>query len=108
MEVSAAGARVFLAQAGRGLRGGVVVSNPVPASFAMPKDEIDRITEQALLEAHNGGVAGKKVTPFLLSRIKELTEGRSLMTNIALVKHNAQVGAELAVAMRALPGLKPV
>jgi len=91
-----------------GLQGGVVVSNPVPASFAMPKEEIDRITEQALLEAHNGGVTGKKVTPFLLSRIKELTEGRSLMTNIALVKHNAQVGAELAVAMRALPGLKPV
>jgi pseudouridylate synthase len=91
-----------------GLRGGVVVSNPVPASFAMPKEEIDRITEQALLEAHNGGVTGKKVTPFLLSRIKELTEGRSLMTNIALVKHNAQVGAELAVAMRALPGLKPI
>lgn len=91
-----------------GLQGGVVVSNPVPASYAMPKDEIDRITEQALLEAHNGGVTGKKVTPFLLSRIKELTEGRSLMTNIALVKHNAQVGAELAVAMRALPGLKPV
>lgn len=91
-----------------GLRGGVVVSNPVPASFAMPKEEIDRITEQALLEAHNGGVTGKKVTPFLLSRIKELTEGRSLMTNIALVKHNAQVGAELAVAMRSLPGLKPI
>jgi len=91
-----------------GLQGGVVVSNPVPAPFAMPKDEIDRITEQALLDARNGGVTGKKVTPFLLSRIKELTEGRSLMTNIALVKHNAQVGAELAVAMRALPGLKPI
>jgi pseudouridylate synthase len=91
-----------------GLKGGVVLSNPVPVSFAMPKEEIDRITEQALLEAHNGGVTGKKVTPFLLSRIKELTEGRSLVTNIALVKHNAQVGAELAVAMRALPGLQPV
>lgn len=91
-----------------GLKGGVVLSNPVPESFAMPKEEIDRITEQALLEAHNSGVTGKKVTPFLLSRIKELTEGRSLVTNIALVKHNAQVGAELAVAMRALPGLQPV
>ena len=91
-----------------GLRGGVVISNPVPAMFEMPKEEIDRITEQALLEARNGGVAGKAVTPFLLGRIKELTEGRSLMTNIALVKHNALVGAELAVAMRDLPGMKPI
>jgi pseudouridine-5'-phosphate glycosidase len=89
-----------------GLAGGVVVSNPVPAMFAMPKEEIDRITNQALAEAQAGGVAGKKVTPFLLGRIKELTEGRSLMTNIALVKHNALVGAELAVAMHDRPGLK--
>ena len=91
-----------------GLQGGVVVSNPVPEMFAMPKEEIDRITEQALLEAANGGVSGKAVTPFLLSRIKELTAGRSLMTNIALVKHNALVGAELAVALRNLPGMKPI
>ncbi len=91
-----------------GLRGGVVVSNPVPELFAMPKEEIDRITDQALLEAANGGVSGKAVTPFLLNRIKQLTEGRSLMTNIALVKHNALVGAELAVAMRDLPGMKPI
>ncbi|RSZ58667.1 pseudouridine-5'-phosphate glycosidase [Massilia atriviolacea] len=91
-----------------GLNGGIVVSNPVPEAFAMQKDEIDGITEQALREAHDGGVAGKLVTPFLLARIKTLTEGRSLMTNIALVKHNAQVGAELAVAMRDLPGLQPI
>jgi pseudouridine-5'-phosphate glycosidase len=91
-----------------GLRGGVVISNPVPEMFAMPKEDIDRITDQALLEAANGGVTGKAVTPFLLNRIKQLTEGRSLMTNIALVKHNALVGAELAVAMRDLPGMKPI
>jgi len=91
-----------------GLRGGVVVSNPVPEMFAMDKDDIDRITSQALAEAAQQGVSGKAVTPFLLSRIKELTEGRSLMTNIALVKHNALVGAELAVAMRDLPGMKPI
>jgi pseudouridine-5'-phosphate glycosidase len=91
-----------------GLRGGVVVSNPVPAMFAMPKEEIDRITEQALDEADKRGVSGKAVTPFLLARIKELTEGRSLVTNIALVKHNAKVGAELAAALHALPGMQPV
>jgi pseudouridine-5'-phosphate glycosidase len=82
-----------------GLEGGVVVSNPVPEQFAMPKEEIDRITEQALREAGEQGVTGKKVTPFLLARIKELTEGRSLTTNIALVEHNALVGARLAVAL---------
>jgi pseudouridylate synthase len=82
-----------------GLDGGVVVSNPVPAASAMPKEEIDRITEQALNEAEQQGVTGKLVTPFLLARIKELTEGRSLATNIALVKHNALVGARLAVAL---------
>ena len=91
-----------------GLKGGVVVSNPVPASFAMPKEEIDRITSAALLEAGQRGIKGKEVTPFLLGRIKELTEGRSLMTNIALVKHNALVGAELAVAMHDRPGMKPL
>jgi pseudouridine-5'-phosphate glycosidase len=85
-----------------GLHGGVVVSNPVPAQFAMPKEEIDRITEQALREADEQGVAGKKVTPFLLARIKELTEGRSLATNIALVEHNALIGARLAVALNTI------
>jgi pseudouridylate synthase len=84
-----------------GLAGGVVVSNPVPAESAMPVEEIDAIIRQALGEAEAQGVKGKAVTPFLLARIKELTEGRSLATNIALVKHNALVGARLAVALNA-------
>jgi len=82
-----------------GLKGGVVVSNPVPADEAMAPDEIDSIIAQALQEAGQQGVAGKQVTPFLLARIKELTGGRSLATNIALVKHNALAGARLAVAL---------
>ena len=84
-----------------GLQGGVVISNPVPAAAAMPKAEIDAITAQALAEAAAQGVTGKSVTPFLLARIKALTQGRSLATNIALVKHNAQAGALLALALRA-------
>jgi pseudouridine-5'-phosphate glycosidase len=84
-----------------GLAGGVVVSNPVPLDAEMPKEEIDRITGQALGEAADRGVTGKAVTPFLLDRIKQLTGGRSLATNIALVKHNALVGARLAVALNA-------
>ncbi len=84
-----------------GLAGGVVISNPVPAEAAMPRAEIDAITEQALGEAAAQGIAGKAVTPYLLARIKALTEGRSLATNIALVKHNAQAGTRLALALAA-------
>jgi pseudouridine-5'-phosphate glycosidase len=84
-----------------GLTGGVVVSNPVPLASAMKNDEIDGIIAQALREADAQGVKGKAVTPFLLARIKDLTGGRSLATNIALVKHNALVGARLAVALHA-------
>jgi pseudouridine-5'-phosphate glycosidase len=85
-----------------GLQGGVVVSNPVPEVSSMQNAEIDGIIEQALNEAGQQGVKGKAVTPFLLARIKELTGGRSLATNIALVKHNALVGARLAVALNAI------
>lgn len=84
-----------------GLAGGVVISNPVPAEAAMPRAEIDAITEQALGEAAAQGIAGKAVTPYLLARIKALTEGRSLATNIALVKHNARAGTRLALALAA-------
>jgi pseudouridine-5'-phosphate glycosidase len=84
-----------------GLEGGVVVSNPVPEAAALKSEEIDTIIAQALREAGQQGVKGKAVTPFLLARIKELTGGRSLATNIALVKHNALVGAKLAVALHA-------
>ena len=83
-----------------GLAGGIVVSNPVPEAEAMPKAEIDAITIQALGEADAQGITGKNVTPFLLGRIKQLTEGRSLATNIALVKNNARCGAALACAMQ--------
>lgn len=92
-------ARFIRAKWQLGLAGGVVVSNPVPEAHAMQNDEIDGIIAQALREADEQGVKGKAVTPFLLARIKELTGGRSLATNIALVKHNALVGARLAVAL---------
>ncbi|KQV96423.1 pseudouridine-5'-phosphate glycosidase [Pelomonas sp. Root1237] len=93
-------ARFIRAKWTLGLAGGVVVSNPVPAAQAMPREEIDAITAQALAEADAQGVAGKAITPFLLARIKALTGGRSLTTNIALVKHNAIVGARLARALQ--------
>ena len=82
-----------------GLEGGIVVSNPVPAEAAMPHEQIEAITRQALQECEQQGITGKAVTPFLLARIKTLTGGASLATNIALVKHNARVGARLALAL---------
>ena len=82
-----------------GLSGGAVISNPVPAAHEMPQAVIDGFVEQALQEAATQGISGKAVTPYLLARIKDLSGGASLATNIALVKHNAVVGAALAKAL---------
>jgi len=82
-----------------GLAGGVVLSTPVPETAAMAREEIDALTQRALAEAKAQGITGKAITPFLLACIKALTGGRSLATNIALVKHNAEVGARLALAL---------
>lgn len=84
-----------------GLNGGAVISNPVPAANEMPEALIRGFVEQALGEADAQGISGKAVTPYLLARIKDLSGGASLATNIALVKHNASVGAALARALRA-------
>ena len=82
-----------------GLNGGVVIGVPVPAAAAMPGEEIEAITRLALQQAQAAGITGKAVTPFLLARIRDLSEGRSLATNIALVKNNARAGAALAHAL---------
>jgi pseudouridylate synthase len=100
MDDAAEQARFIRAKWALGLSGGVVVSNPVPADLAMPREEIDAITAQALAEAYAQGIQGKAITPFLLARIKALTGGRSLATNIALVKNNALAGARLARALQ--------
>lgn len=100
MDDAASQARFIRAKWALGLSGGVVVSNPVPAACAMPREEIDAITAQALAEADAQGITGKAITPFLLGRIKALTGGRSLATNIALVKNNAVTGARLARALQ--------
>jgi pseudouridylate synthase len=80
-----------------GLNGGVVVANPIPEEDAMEENEMNCIIEAALQEAEKRNITGKEATPFLLGKVKELTGGKSLVANIALVKNNARVGAELAV-----------
>ncbi|MGP9804326.1 pseudouridine-5'-phosphate glycosidase [Paracoccus sp. NSM] len=82
-----------------GLGGGQLVANPIPVEAEIPRDQINPVIEQALAEAEAQGIAAKAVTPFLLSRIFELTEGRSLDSNIALVLNNARLAAAIAVAM---------
>ncbi|WP_040285397.1 pseudouridine-5'-phosphate glycosidase [Sporosarcina koreensis] len=82
-----------------GLTGGAVIANPIPEADEIDPDLINRIIEQALAEAKENNIKGKDVTPFMLAKVKELTEGKSLDANIALVKHNAVVGAKIAVAL---------
>lgn len=79
-----------------GIAGGQVVANPIPAEAEIPADQITPIIEAALEDAFAQGIAAKEVTPFLLQRIFELTEGRSLQANIALVLNNARLAAEIA------------
>lgn len=79
-----------------GIKGGVVVANPIPAADAMPKAAIDAAIETALSEADAMGVSGKDATPFLLARIAELTGGDSLESNVRLVLGNARLAAVLA------------
>ncbi|MGZ6525502.1 MAG: pseudouridine-5'-phosphate glycosidase [Tumebacillaceae bacterium] len=81
-----------------GLEGGVIIANPVPESHSLDHHEMETHIQNALAEAKQGGIKGKDVTPFLLAKIKEITEGKSLETNIALIKHNALVGAQIAKA----------
>jgi pseudouridine-5'-phosphate glycosidase len=85
-----------------GLRGGIAVTNPVPAEDEMTPAEISALIDRAVAECDERGILGKDITPFLLGRIVELSDGRSLDTNIALVRHNARLGAALAVAHAAL------
>ena len=81
-----------------GMNGGIVVANPIPSEFEIPKDEIEPVILRALAEAMRRGVVGKEATPFLLKAIVEATDGRSLKANIALVESNARLAAQIAKA----------
>ena len=91
-------AAILRARWNSGLGGGVLVANPVPESAALAPEFINKVVDTAVDEAQQKGITGKEVTPFLLGRIVELTDGRSLETNIALVRNNARVAGEIAVA----------
>ena len=92
-------AALVAAQRRLGLDGGVLVANPVPGGDEIPAGEIAGFIDTAVAEASRQGIGGKGVTPFILSRMLELTGGRSLRTNVALILNNARLAAEIAVAM---------
>ncbi|NLB40418.1 MAG: pseudouridine-5'-phosphate glycosidase [Erysipelotrichaceae bacterium] len=84
------------------LKGGILISNPVPREAEMPKAEIDQAIDEALGKAEKNGIKGKEVTPFLLREITTITKGKSLAANIRLIKNNALLGAAVAKALAQL------
>jgi pseudouridine-5'-phosphate glycosidase len=95
-------ARLFSTKAALGLGGGVLVASPVPAADEIPFDAMAVSIDAALRDAEAEGVTGKAVTPFLLARMVAITGGRSLVTNIALIRNNAALAARIAAALAAV------
>src|SRR5579859_408509 len=94
-------AEVMAVQRKLGMRNGLLIANPIPEADSLDAAAIEGRISEAVAQAAREGVSGKALTPYLLQRIFELTEGRSLKANIALVLNNAAVAAELAVAVAA-------
>lgn len=95
-------ASAFRAKIELGLKGGMLVTNPIPEQYSMPKDVIDKAINEALRQMNEAGVHGKQCTPFLLAKVKELTGGDSLAANIELVLNNARLAAKTATALSRL------
>jgi pseudouridine-5'-phosphate glycosidase len=94
-------AAVLRAKRALGLEGGALICNPIDAADEIPRAEMESFTEAAVAEATVRNITGKAVTPFILSRLVETTAGRSLRANIALVKSNARLAAQLATELSA-------
>ncbi len=95
-------AKAFYVKQDMGLGGGMLVTNPIPEEFSMDADVINKAISDAVAEAKKQGIHGKETTPFLLAKIKELTGGNSLDSNIQLVFNNARLAAKTASALSAL------
>ena len=95
-------AAAFHAERELGMKNGMLVTNPIPEKYSMDHKVIDKAIEQALAEAKAQGIHGKETTPFLLAKVKDLTGGDSLESNIQLVYNNAVLGAKTACALAAL------
>jgi pseudouridine-5'-phosphate glycosidase len=107
VETAHEAAAVVHASSTLGLSSGTLVAVPIPESAEAEAGKVQGAIEQALAEAGAAGVAGRDTTPFLLKRIAELTGGDSLASNIALIKNNAAVGAQIATSLAELQRLEP-
>tara|TARA_R110002110_G_scaffold64680_30_gene178896 strand:+ start:11789 stop:12694 length:906 start_codon:yes stop_codon:yes gene_type:complete len=99
IEDAAEAAAIIRAQRQLGLQGGLLIVNPIPVADALPRAEIEGWIATALAEARRDGVTGKRETPYLLRRLAELSDGRTVAANRALAIHNADVAARIAVAL---------
>lgn len=82
------------------LKGGVIIANPIPKESALDYNSMTKAIDQAIIEQNKLGIKGKESTPFLLAKVKELTQGKSLASNIELVKNNAALAAKIAIAFK--------
>jgi len=92
-------AAAFDAKRDMGLMGGMLVTNPIPEEFSMDPNVINKAIDEAVAEANAKGIKGKQTTPFLLAKIKDITGGDSLDSNIRLVYNNAQLAAQIACSL---------
>lgn len=92
-------AKTFAIKQACNLKGGMLVTNPIPEEYSMDRKLIDNTIEEAIKEANNLGIHGKDTTPFLLDKIQKLTGGKSLESNIALVYNNVKLGAQIAAEL---------
>ena len=95
-------AAAFKAQNDLGMKGGMLVTNPIPEEYAMPLETINAAIDQAIAECEEKGIHGKETTPFLLARVAEITGGNSLASNIQLVYNNAKIAAQTAAVYATL------
>ena len=95
-------AKAFKAKLDLGLKGGMLVTNPIPEEYSMDPNVINAAIDEAIEEAKKQGIHGKATTPFLLAKVKELTGGDSLAANIQLVLNNARLAAKTASALTSL------
>jgi pseudouridine-5'-phosphate glycosidase len=100
VDTPAEAARIIRTKWALGLEGGVLVTVPVPEEAELPRELAEKAIELALTAAKEYGVAGKALTPFLLSQVAHITEGRSLAANVAFLKNNAAVAARIAGALK--------
>jgi pseudouridine-5'-phosphate glycosidase len=94
-------ARLIATQRRLGLATGILITVPLPTGVALPFKEVAEAVERAGLDAQASGVSGSASTPFILSRVAELTDGRSVSANLALIEHDASVAAQIAIALSA-------